>query len=87
MTKRKPKTERFNFDDFCHRFRVKLYVVAEYLNVNRQQINNWKIANAKRKGEDGKDQFVMELNVETGKVNVIKTEKIVHSFDVEVLES
>ena len=84
---KKPKTSRYTIDEFCLAHRIKHSEFADFLGVKPQQVNNWKIANEKRRPIDGKDAYIVELNIESRKVCVIKNEKIMNYFKVEVLPS
>ena len=82
---RKPKTKRYSIDEFCATFKIKKLEFAGYLDVLPQQITNWKNANLIRHEEDGRDAYIVELNVEKASVNIIKNEKIMNSFKIEVM--
>lgn len=82
---KKPQTERYSIDGFCAQFKIKHLELAGFLGIKPQQINNWKIANKNRQEIDGVDAYIVERNVETKQVNIIKSEKIMNFFKIEVL--
>ena len=82
----KVRKRRYNLDQFCTKFKLKNLKLAEFLGVFPQQVNNWKIANEKRQSIDGQDAYIVEINTKTNQVNIIKTEKIMNFFKMDILD-